>query len=556
MFTLEKITQITHSYRNIKRFRQIVNVLLKYGFKSFLEVINVNKFGDSNRKEIHAQNNAVRVRMALAELGPTFIKLGQILATRPDLVPHEYTVELAKLQDDAPTFPYADVEKIILEDTGKYPKDIFDSFDEEPLAAASIGQVHRAVYKGNQVVVKVQRPGIEKIIATDLEIMYHFALLMEKHIVEIQIQKPSAIIKEFTKSIEKEVDFKIEARQTERFAEAYIEDKTTYTPKIFNEVSTTKIMVIEYIDGVKASDVEALKEQNYDLKLLAHNGTESLLKQIFENGYFHGDPHPGNIIIMPGNIVCFIDYGMMGNVSIKERQNFADLLMQIITRKTDRIVSYILRFTKYEVEPDHDELERDMGEIIDEFLDLSLKYMNFGVFVEHMMDILSKHHLRLLPNLFMMLKALVSLEDLGKKLNPDLEILTLATPYVKRIYMEKFNLKKMAANMIDPLHDLMNLANELPEDVRTLLKQLKKGKIKIELEYLGINRFRNSIVKISNRIVVAIVLAALIVGHSLIMLTKQPPGNGNIRLIGMIGFTISVILGFILVISILFERNK
>ena len=563
MLTIRKITHISHSYRNIKRFRQILHVFLMYGFGSLIYHLRMKKFLKIGQKIMPTPQKerlkqipqAVRLRLALAKLGPTFIKLGQILATRPDLIPLEYTQELAKLQDSAPSFPYEQVEEIFKAETGKKPEDIFDDFDKEPLAAASIGQVHKARYKGRDVVVKVQRPGIRKIIETDLEIIYHLALLMEKHILEISIQKPSAIIKEFSKSIEKEIDFQVESRQTERFASYSSDDETVYTPKIYKEVSTERILVIEHIEGIKASDIDKLKKGKYDLKLIADRGAKSLLKQIFEDGYFHADPHPGNIFIMPDNIVCFIDFGMMGVVSEQERVQFASFLMQIINKRNNKIVDYILNFTQYEVEPDTEELQRDISEIINEFLVQPMKYMDFGKFLEKLMEILSHYHLRLRPNLFLMMKALVSLERLGRALDPDMEIIQLTAPYVKKIYFDRFNIKKLITNMGDPIYDLINLATEMPEDIRTLLKQLKKGELKIDLEYLGFEKMRRTLVRISNRLVCAIVLAALLIGTSLLMLARQPLTH-NVHIIGLLGFIVAGILGFSLLMSIMFSRNK
>ena len=564
MITIRKITRLSHSYRNIKRFRQILHVFLRYGFGNLIEYMGIDKFLELSRKIIPSRSkerlermsNAVKLRRSLAKLGPTFIKLGQILATRPDLIPIEYAQEFAKLQDNAPSFPYEQVKEIIKSETGKYPEEIFDYFDKEPLAAASIGQVHKACYQGNEVVVKVQRPGIEKIIETDIEIMYHLALLMEKHILELSVQKPSAIIKEFAKSLEKEIDFLNELKQTERFDNYYSGDEGIYVPKIYRDVSTTQILVIEYIDGIKASNTQKLEAENYDLALIAKRGADSLLSQIFEKGYFHGDPHPGNIFIMPENIVCFIDFGMMGVVSEQERELFAGLLMQIINKKNNKIIDYILKFTQYEIEPDTDELQRSFTEIIDEYLFQSMKDMDFGKFLEKLLEILADNNMRMRPNLFLMMKALMSLEKLARKLDPELNIIEMAAPYVKKIYLDRFNIKKILLNIGDPLYDVMNLAAEMPDDIRIILKQLKKGKLKIDLEYLGFEKMRQTVVKISNRIVCSIILAALLIGNSLMMLSVATPANYHIRIIGLIGFIVSFILGFILLISVVLAKNK
>ncbi len=564
MITIRKITRISHSYRNLKRFRQILHIFIKYGFGNLIDYLGIDKFLEMSRnaittgpkEKLEKIPQQVRLRMALANLGPTFIKLGQILATRPDLIPIEYTQELSKLQDSAPSFSYEQVKEIIKSETGKLPKEIFDSFDEAPLAAASIGQVHRACYQGHQVVVKVQRPGIKKIIETDIEIMYHLALLMEKHILEFNIHKPSAIIKEFAKSLEKEIDFTIELKQTRRFVRSISEDDTIYAPRTYKSISTSRMLVMEYIDGIKSSDIQKLQDEKYDLELIAERGANSLLKQIFEDGFFHGDPHPGNIIIMPNNTICYIDFGMMGVVTQQEREMFSGLLMQVINKKNDKIINYILKFTIYDTEPDRDELQRRFTEVIDEYLFQPLKYMEFGKFLEQVLGILADNHMRMKPNLFLMIKALISLEKLATSLDPNLNIIQLAAPYVKKIYLDRFNIKKIILNMGDPLYDLLNLAAEMPEDIRTLLKNIKKGKLKVEMEYTGFEKMRQTIVKISASIICAIILSALLIGSSLMMLAKAIPANQHIRVMGSAGIVISLVLGSLLLISVILARNK
>ena len=564
MLTISKITRISRTYKNLKRYKQIINVLLKYGFGGIIEALKLDEIGNLGKKILHPHSREiiektpiqVRVRKALEELGPTFVKLGQILATRPDLIPIKYVNEFTKLQDNVPSFSYTQVENIILDETGKYPQDIFDSFEKEPLAAASIGQVHRACYRGNQVVVKVQRPGIKKIIESDLEIMYHLALLMEKHILELNIQKPSAIVKEFSKSLGKEIDFKNEIKYLKRFAGDFAEDDTIYVPEVYEDISTERIMVMEFIDGIKSSNIKMLKEKKYDLKLIAERGVNSLVKQIFKNGFFHGDPHPGNILILPDNVICFLDFGMMGKVSEDEREIFASMLMQVINKKPNKIIDSVLKFTQYDEMPDRDALQRDITEIIDEYLMQPLKYIDFSKFIETMMEILAHHHLRVLPNMFLMMKALVSLERLGKDLDPELEIVQLASPYVKKIYFDRFNLKKLVLDMADPINDVIKLAYEMPDDIRYIVKQIRKGKLKLELEYRGLDDMRATFIKICNRIVFAMVLSALILGYSLIMLAPKSSTIHMFQLIGLIGFIFFGFMGLAFLLIIIAKRNK
>lgn len=281
MLSIRKIGVIGRTYRHLNRYRQILTILIKYGFGDLVDILKVEQYLEvglriisrKRRHQVDRLTRAERVRMALEELGPTFVKLGQILSTRPDLIPFEFVDELSKLQDEVPPFPYADVEQIIRSELGAGPEDIFDYFEKTPLAAASIGQVHRARLKdAEEVVVKVQRPGIRKIIEVDLEIMLHLATLMERHLEEFQITRPTRIVKEFARSIEKEIDYTIEASHIERFAGQFMDEETVYVPKVFRDTTTERVLTMEYIDGIKASEIERIEAEGLDRKLITARG--------------------------------------------------------------------------------------------------------------------------------------------------------------------------------------------------------------------------------------------------------------------------------------------
>jgi ubiquinone biosynthesis protein len=565
MIKIKKVVSITHTHRNFKRYLEIIHVFVKYGFGGVASILHVDMAINAVCKAIRRDkckyksgNDPIEVRMrkALEELGPTFIKLGQILSTRTDLIPAEYATEFAKLQDNAPRFPHEEACKIIEEELGAKAVDIFDSFNHEPLAAASIGQVYRAVYKGEEVVVKVQRPNIEKIIEIDLEIMLHIAHLLEKHIEEISIFKPSAIIEEFAKSISKEIDFEIEARQTKRFLTNIKDNQNIYAPRIIDELTTSRVMVSEFIDGINPENIEELEKNDFDLVLLAENSVDSILKQIFEYGFFHADPHPGNILVMPDNIVCFIDFGMVGKVSPMQKQYFASLILNITKKRSDKIVDILLKLTHYEKEPDRELLQRDMYDIIDEYLLHSLKELDFGKFLSAQMDIFARHKLRLKADIFLLLKSLVSLEKTGRVLAPDVNIIEKAAPYVKKIYLKRFAPEKILDNLVDPVNDLMLLATELPDDVRVLLKNARTGKFRMDINYVGLDKLRKTISVVSTRIAFSILLAALIIGHA--MLLSKPLGTVSryVKTVGWFGFTATIILSFCFLISFFKNKNK
>jgi len=271
--------------------------------------------------------------MACEELGPTYIKLGQILSTRPDLVPVDFIKELSKLQDNVPSRPFSEVSKIIESELGGPPEDIFDFFEKAPLASASIGQVYRATLKdGEEVAVKVQRPGIKKIIEIDLEIMLHLATLIERHIEEMSLHQPVKIVEEFARTLEKELDYTIEATSTERIARNFLNDLTIYVPKVFRDTTTESILTTELVEGIKVSEIDRLEKAGLDRKLITVRGADIVLKQIIKHGFFHADPHPGNIFVLPDNVICLLDFGMTGSVDRRTREDFIDLTESVVSR--------------------------------------------------------------------------------------------------------------------------------------------------------------------------------------------------------------------------------
>ncbi|MCD4715966.1 MAG: AarF/ABC1/UbiB kinase family protein [Desulfobacterales bacterium] len=560
MLSIRKIGVIGRTYRHLNRYRQILRVLFKYGFGDLVDILKIEQYLEiglqmisrKRREKIEKLTRAERLRMALEELGPTFVKMGQILSTRPDLIPFEYIKELSKLQDQVPPFPYDDVRETIKSETGKLPKELFKHFDERPLAAASIGQVHRATLKdGEAVVVKIQRPGIHKIIEVDLEIMLHLAGLMERHLEELEAYRPSRIVEEFARSLEKEINYKTEASHIERFARQFMDDETVHIPKVFRQMSTQRILTMEYVQGIKASEVERLQKEGYDLPEITRRGTGLIMKQIFDFGFFHADPHPGNILALPNNVIGLLDFGMVGRISRQEREAFSDLVTQVVRGDEKKVADAVLNLTDYDKDPDRSEFERDFAELIDRYLYRPLKELEIGRLLQQLLEILTKYRLRLKQDLFLMMKALSTVEGLGAMLDPDFQLLKQAEPYIRHIQLRRFNPKTIAGDMIDTGSELFTLLKEIPREVRGILKQAKEGKVKIEFEHKGLEPMLFTHDRTSNRIAFAIVLAALIIGSSLITLSDIPPKWNDIPIIGLAGFIIAGVMGFWLLVTIL-----
>ena len=560
MFSIKKIGAINKTYRHLNRYQGILRVLFKYGFSDVLERLHIDQYLESGlqminrkpREQIDKLSRPERLRMALEELGPTFIKFGQVLSTRSDFIPPEYLFELAKLQDDVPPFSYEDVESIFLAEMGHKPEELFAEFKREPVAAASIGQVHEGVLRdGDKVVVKVQRPEIEKIIAVDLEILAHIAALMEKYLEELQGHRPTSIVEEFARTISKEIDYSVEIGNIERFAKQFERNKTIYVPKVYRDLSCERILTMENIQGLKASDVDQLRKQGADLPLVAERGTNLIMEQIFVHGFFHADPHPGNIFILPDNLICFLDFGMMGRLSRQNRDDFTDLVLYIVARNERKVMESVLKLTNHYEDINRDALGRDLSEMLDRYLYLPLKELEAGKILQDLLELVSRHQIFFKPNFYLMMKAITTVEGVGCILDPDLELLKLAQPFMKKVKSDRLRLNRIAEEAGLATSEYIDLLRDLPEELRSILSQLRQGRMKLEFEHRGLSDLRVALDQVSNRISFAIVLASLIIGSSLIILSGIPPKWHGIPIIGLIGFLLAGVMGFWLLLSIL-----
>jgi ubiquinone biosynthesis protein len=557
---IRKIGIIGRTYRHIQRYRQILTVLFKYGFGDLVDTLKIEQYLEiglqmvsrKRREKIETLSRAERVRMALEELGPTFVKMGQILSTRPDLLPVQFITELGKLQDHVPPFAYDQVKEIIETELGAPIEEIFKDFKETPLASASLGQVHRARFAdGEDVVVKVQRPDIRETIEVDMEIMLHIATLTEKHLEGWDIQRPTKIVEEFSRTLEKELDYRLEAAHVERFGMQFTSDPTVYVPKIYREATTTRVLTMEYIKGVKGSDIEKLEEEGLDRCKLAQTGFDLIMKQVFVHGFFHADPHPGNIFILPNNVICYLDFGMMGRIGRDSREHFADLIMSIVRRDESKATEVLIRLTISDEEPDRKTLERDIAEFIDRHFYRSLKELELGKLLHQLLEMVARHRLRIPPDLFLMIKALSTVEGLGRMLDPDFDAMEQAAPFVKRIQLERLHPRRIAGDMAESGAEFINLLREIPGEVREILRQARHGRVKMEFEHRGLEPMLSSHDRISNRIAFAIVLASLVIGSSLIVLSDIPPKWHGIPVIGLAGFLVAGVMGFWLLVTIL-----
>jgi len=555
-----QITRLGRTYSNVKRYHQILTVLLRYGFKDVLNRMKIDYYIYLGKKiipkfkaqELETVTTAERLRLAFEELGPTFVKLGQMLSVRPDLVPERFINEFQKLQDEVPSFSAKQARKVIEAQLGKPVEQLFSSFDDTPLAAASIAQVHRAVMKsGEHVVVKIQRPNIQSIIETDLNILFDLTLLVEKHIPESKLYNPGAIAQEFAKTIRRELDFIREGRNIDRFCRNFQDDDTLYVPRVFWELTTQRVLTMEYIDGIKASELEKLESAGLDRKIIAFNGAQAILKQVFEHGFFHADPHPGNIFILPNNVIAPLDYGMMGSLDEELMEAAEDLLTGIVNKDVHKIIRVFTDIGIMGSALDIRGLKLDLTDFLDRYYQVPLHQLDIGKIINEITEVIRKHRIQMPADLTLMAKAMVTEEGVGRMLDPDFDFISLAKPYVEKLMVRKFDPKRHLKEFGYTLDNFNRLIKILPEELKAIITKVKKGELNIKFEHQGLEFFISELDKASNRMSFSLIIAALIIGSSLIVQLDKGPYMFGFPAFGIVGYFVAAILGLWLVIAII-----
>ncbi len=562
MISIRKIGVIGRTYRHLNRYRQILAILFKYGFGNIIERLNIDQYIEVGLQMISMKKNPVqpfekmttaeRVRMALEELGPTYIKLGQVLSTRSDLVPDVFITELYQLQDSVRSRPFHEIKEVVRTEFDLPMEDLFDAFDETPIAAASIGQVHKAVLKdGETVAVKVQRPGIKEVIEVDLEIMLHLATLMERHIDEMALQRPVRIVEEFARGLEKEIDYTIEATNMDRFAREFLDDCTIYIPKVFHNATTERVLTMEFINGIKITEISQLEAQGLSRKIINTRGAKFFLRQVFEHGFFHADPHPGNMCVLPDNIICLFDFGMVGTVDRHTREDFVDLLEGVVFKNEMRAAQTLLKLTSWDEEPDIRALERDLADFMGIHLYKPLKDIKIGKMFQQLLELVSRHRLMVRPDIFFMMKAFGTIEGISLLLDPDFDMVTEVRPFLERVKLARFSSERISDGITRILLELLQFIRKFPKDMLEITRLLRQQKLTLRLEHQGLETILATHERISSKISFSIIIAALIVGSALIVVAKIPPLFHGISLIGLILFSGAAFLGIWLLVAIL-----
>ncbi|MBN2892241.1 MAG: AarF/ABC1/UbiB kinase family protein [Bacteroidales bacterium] len=546
-------------YRHLNRYVEVVKVLAKYGFDDIVSQSKLDSVVELGKKIAFKKSDKIpetlsrweRIRMVIEELGPTFVKFGQIISTRPDLIPLELITELKKLQDSVPPFAQEKAISIIEQELGKPIDELFSEYIAEPIAAASIAQVHKAIlHNGEEVAIKIQRPDIDQIIETDLEIMFFVATMIEKYIEGLKNFSLTEIVKELETSIRKELNFSLEMANLERFGNNFQKNPNIYVPKCYENLSTKKILTLEFIDGIKISDIESIEAHSLDRKIIAKRGTDLVLKQIFEFGFFHADPHPGNVLILPENVFCYLDFGMMGSLSHKTRELISSLIIGAVSHDIEKIAKNVIKLCEPTGEIKIKKLESQLDSIIDKYFNQSLENIDMTELVNELVKFFPENNLRMPADMYLLGRSLLLMQSSGELLDPDYNIANQTEPYIKKMLKDRYSAKKMAKDMFASTDELLLLAKELPFEIRGILEKIKTGTLKTEIEHKGLNPLIGKHEQTVNRLTFAIVLASIILGSALVINSKIPPLWHEIPIIGLAGLVIATIMGFALLISI------
>ncbi len=514
--------------RHFSRYQDIIRAMIHNGFGSIVKELGLSEmlpFGGQwtfEGKEVKNRPAAERIRAILEELGPTFVKLGQMLSTRPDIVPPAVILELEKLQDHVPAFSPEEVKKIIEANLEAPIVELFAEFTEKPLAAASIGQVHKAVlHTGEAVAVKVQRPNIQGNIETDLEILHNIARLAEKRFSWARDYGISDIVEEFSQSLYQELDYGVEGRNSEKIANQFIGNDIIKIPSVYWDYSTKRVLTMEYVEGIKINDVETLDELGFNRQLISERFTDLMMNQILINGLFHADPHPGNILVQPGDRIVLIDFGNIGHLDTKIKYAFATLIIALKRGNTDSVMRAILKLGFTPDDINYDKLRSDVVEIIDKYYGHPLNTLNMSELVNDFFTLTYLHHIRIPSDLTMLGKAFLAVEGVVETLNPEFNIIDVIEPFGEKLIKERLKPKNLADSLWNKVVEYSDILDEMPRNLHELTNKLKDGKFRVQIEVPQIDVFLGKMDKVGNQLSYAIILlsfsiimAGLVIGSS------------------------------------------
>jgi ubiquinone biosynthesis protein len=547
--------------RDLGRLQDIASVLIRWGFGDVVKRIGMAGVLEKAGRLLHWQaveegrlrmEAPARLRCTLQDLGPTFVKLGQVLATRVDLLPPAWIDELGKLQNAVPALPWDEVLPQLREDLGAEPEAVFARVEHEPLAAASLAQAHRAwLADGSAVVLKIRRPRIRDTVEADLRLLKHLAVIVEKNLPELRRYHPQRIVQQFSASLRREMDFAAECRNAERIAHNFAGRDDIVIPRVYWQWTCERLNVQECLEGVPGRDLAAVDALGLDRVQLARTGAGLVLKMVLEDGFFHADPHPGNIFYMPDGAIGVIDFGMVGRVTEQRRFQIVRLLHGLVVHDSAAVAEVLADWTEENNDIDEVRLQESADVFVDQYRGVPLKDLRMGAMLGDVTAMLREHGLSLPADLALMIKAFLTLEGMGRQLDPDFDMASQARPYLERAMLERFAPDVLVRRGRRTLSGLVDLLRDMPRDVHRLLQSARRGKLQMHIEVDTLRAFGEQVDRAANRLTMGIITASLVIGSSIVM-NSVGGGVSNrwLMALGVLGFVGAALCGVWILFSI------
>lgn len=557
-----------HGIKGVRRFGAITKVLVKHGFGGLIERLFSSRGKQAKDSEGDllfrvGVPSARRIRLALEELGPSFVKLGQLMSTRADIFPPEYIEEFKKLQDRVPPIPFQEVKAVIEKETGRPLSEVFSEFQEQSIAAASVGQVHLGrLHTGEKTAIKVIRPGIERRIREDLRLMYFLAARAEKAMEVARVIGAVNLVREFERNIFRELDMMIEAGSIEKFSRNFEEVQELYIPKVYWEYTTRSVLVMEHIEGIKMDQVEEIRAAGIDPDEVAMIGLRSFSRQLMKYGFFHADPHPGNTIVMYDGRVSLVDFGITGYLDDEMMRRIAHIFLGYAEHDYDMVMDALMDAGLVTEDMDLRSFRSDLKDVSEAFYGRSLRHISVTDVYSQVMELVLKYHIRLPRNLLLLLKTLIQTEALGKILGSDASLLEVTKPFARELLKRGYDTRSMAKNLDREARTVGGYMRTMPKHINDILRRTAEGRQKIEVRHSGMEGVQSQIDKGINRLTVGIVIAASIIAAAMILNSGQKViefslpflGFQTVSLtaaLGVVGYIVATLLGLWLIISIL-----
>jgi ubiquinone biosynthesis protein len=548
-------SKIRLRYKSVARYNQILRVLVKYGFEDLVYYLKENKryvflqrfIPKASRRHAIKYSKWAKMRLVCEELGPTFVKFGQIMSNRPDLIPFDLVFELEKLQNNVPPMPENKAKEVVEKELKDSVENLFAWFEPTPFASASMAQVHKVtLHSGKRVALKIQRPGIKDIIFEDIRVMYRIASVLEKRIPSLKSFDPIGLVKNFEESILKELDFINESINVQRFYNNIMQDKSdnqfANAPKVYQKYTTDKILALEYISGIKINKLKKLENVGIDTKIIARRLAITYFKQIFEYGFFHADPHPGNLLVLANGHICYLDFGMMGSILPRDIEVFGQLFISIIEKDVNKIIKALQKLSNNTTIKNMRDLEFDINEFVEKYYVRTIYKNEMSTVLLELKDIIIAHGLKVPTYFYLFARSLVTIEGVIEKLDPELDQFNIVRPFLSKSVSKNYDPIKMAKRALNSFYEINKYMEEFPNDLKNAIRKINTGQIKVDLTHQGIDPMVHTIQRVTKQLVTAFIMVALIIGSSLFIINNVKPLWKDISVLGIGGIIISGIL--------------